>query len=196
VTITCRTIAAALFAAPALLAAQASSPPPIAEQIAAAVQPLPAAMRDGAMVLGYKTGTKLEVIRAGNNGMRCLALYVVRPDFHVACYHDGLEPFMLRGRELREQGVAKVDSVRDADVAAGKVKMPSYGALYSLTGKKETWNPATSAITGAQPLAVIYMPFATTATTGLPSTMVRGTPWLMGAGTSKAHVMIIGTMGQ
>jgi hypothetical protein len=26
--------------------------------------------------------------------------------------------------------------------------------------------------------------------------MVRGGPWLMGAGTPKAHVMIIGTMGQ
>jgi hypothetical protein len=196
VIITTRVAAAMFVMAPALLSAQTAAPPPVAEQIAAAVQPLPAAMRDGATVLGYKTGTKLEVIRPGTNGMHCLALYVVRPDFHVACYHEGLEPFMLRGRELREKGVAKADSVRDAEVVAGKLKMPSYGALYQLTGKKETWNPTTGVITGAQPVAVIYMPFATTATTGLPSSMVRGGPWLMGAGTPKAHVMIIGTMGQ
>src|SRR5688572_28624775 len=142
---------------PAVVSAQSAAPPPVAEQIAASVQPLPAAMRDGATVLGYKTGTKLEVIRPGTNGMRCLALYVTRPDFHVACYHEGLEPFMLRGRELREQGVTnlrQIDSTRFAEITSGKLKMPAQGMLYTLTGKKDTFNPATGAITGAQMLAV------------------------------------------
>src|SRR5262245_36339349 len=97
-----------LLMAPIALNAQAAAPPPAAEQIAAAVQALPATLRDAATVMGYKAGTKLEVLRPGTNGMRCLALYVTRPDFHVACYHDGLEPFMARGRELREQGVTNI----------------------------------------------------------------------------------------
>jgi hypothetical protein len=193
-----RIAVAALAVAPTLLAAQAAPPPPVAQQIAAAVQPLPAPMRDGATVLGYKTGTKLEVIREGTNGMRCLALYVVRPDFHVACYHDGLEAFMARGRELRDGGMTnarQVDSTRFAEITSGKLKMPAQGALYTLTGRKDTFNPATGAITGAQQLTVLYIPFATTATTGLPSTGSAGGPWLMNAGTAKAHVMMVGTMG-
>lgn len=184
--------------APVLLAAQAA-PPPVAQQIAAAVQTLPAAMRDGATVLGYKSGTKLEVIREGNNGMRCLALYVVRADFHVACYHEGLEAFMARGRELRENGITnarQVDSTRFGEIASGKLKMPAQGALYTLTGKKDAFNAATGAITGAQQLTVLYVPFATTATTGLPSSGSAGGPWLMNPGTAKAHVMMVGTMGQ
>jgi hypothetical protein len=195
-----RLLAALLAAAPSILSAQTAAPPPVEQQIAAAVQALPVDMRNGATVMGYKTGTKLEVIRAGNNGMRCLALYVVQPRFHVACYHDGLEAFMARGRELRDQGITdqnKVDSVRFAEITSGKLKMPAHGALYTLTGKTEGWNPATGTITAATPLAVLYMPFATPATTGISGAPGKpGTPWMMNPGTAKAHVMIVGTMGQ
>jgi hypothetical protein len=186
-------------ASPSILAAQTAAPPPAAQQIAAAVQALPADMREGAAVLGYKSGARLEVLRPGTNGMRCLALYVVRPDFHVACYHDTLEPFMLRGRDLRDGGMTsarQVDSVRFAEIESGKLKMPPQAMLYTLTGKKEVFNAATGAITGAQPLAVLYIPFATTATTGLSSSGRGGSPFLMNAGTAKAHVMIVGSMGQ
>ena len=194
-----RVTAAVLAVAPSMLAAQNAAPPPVAQQIAAAVHALPAAMRDSATVMGYRTGTRLEVIRPGTNGMRCLALYVTRPDFHVACYHDSLEPFMARGRELREGGMTnarQVDSARFAEIGSGKLKMPAQGMLYTLTGKKETFNAATGAITGAQLLAVLYIPNATTASTGLPTSGGGGGPWLMNAGTPKAHVMIIGSMGQ
>lgn len=187
-------IAAITLAAP--LAAQ-TSPPPVAEQLAAAVLPLPADQRAGAKVLGYKTAGKLETIREGTNGMICLALYVTRPDFHVACYHQGLEPFMARGRELRAQGVAaaRVDSIRSAEVKSGKLKMPAQGVLYQLTGKKAGWDAANRQATGASSLTVLYIPFATAESTGLstkPST--DGSPWLMEPGTAKAHVMMMGGM--
>ena len=187
-------ISAAAFASPA----GAQSPlPPVAEQMAAAVLALPAELRAGASILGYRTAGKLEELRPGTNGLTCLALYVTRPDFHVACYHKGLEPFMARGRELREQGVRGngVDSVRFKEIAEGKLKMPKYGALYSLTGKKEAWDPAKGVVTGARPLAVVYVPFATAEETGL-STQPKSTsePWLMFPGTAKAHIMLMGTM--
>lgn len=159
--------------------------------------PLPPELRAGATVMGYRTAGKLEVLQKGTNGMNCLALYVARPDFHVACYHESLEPFMARGRELRDQGVTgtRVDSVRFKEIADGKLKMPSQGALYSLSGKKEAWDPATGTVKGATPLAVIYMPFATTATMGLTSKpQPPGQPWLMFPGTAKAHVMLVGSM--
>ena len=192
-----RRFTAALLLACAPLAAQAQSLPPVAEQVTAAVLPLPAELRAGATVMGYRTAGKLEVLQRGTNGMNCLALYVTRPDFHVACYHESLEPFMARGRELRDQGVTgtRVDTVRFKEIADGKLKMPAQGALYSLSGKKEVWDPAAGTVKGAATLAVIYMPFATTATTGVSSKpQGPGQPWLMFPGTPKAHVMLIGSM--
>ena len=188
-------IAAATLAAPAH--AQ-SALPPVDEQMAAAVLALPSELRAGASILGYRTAGKLEELRPGTNGLTCLALYVTRPDFHVACYHKGLEAFMARGRALREQGVRghDVDSVRYKEIAAGTLKMPKYGALYSLTGKKEVWDPVKRAVaSGAMPLAVVYVPFATAEETGLSTQPKRTSePWLMFPGTAKAHIMLVGTM--
>ena len=105
---------------------------------------------------------------------------------------------MGRGRQLREQGVTgnRVDSVRYREITDGKLKMPAAGALYSITGKKEAWNAAARTVTGANPLAVIYVPFATAESTGLstvPSSK-PGVPWLMFPGTPKAHIMLSGSM--
>ena len=190
---------AVLAALPLALAAQAPTGPipPAAEQIAAAVLPLPTDLRADATVLGYKTAGKLEVLRQGKNGMRCLALYVTRPNFHVACYHDSLEPFMARGREIRDKGITNqttVDSIRFAEIASGKLKMPAHAALYSLTGDKKGWDPATGKVTGATPLGVVYMPFATAENVGLSANPKTVGPWIMFPGTAKAHVMIVGSM--
>ncbi len=170
--------------------------PPADQQIAAAVLPLPTEMRAGATVMGYKEPGKLVVLREGKNGMHCLALYVTRPDFHVACYHKGLEPLMARGRELRAQGVtgAKVDSVRFAEIKSGKLKMPAQGSLYTITAAKEAFNAATNVVTGAGVLTVLYIPGATPESTGISATPRADGPWLMFPGTPKAHVMIAGKM--
>ena len=191
-----RFVALALCAASPAFGQAGTAIPPVAEQMAAAVLPLPAEMRDGAMIMGYKVKDKLEVLRPGTNSMICLALYPSRPDFHVACYHKGLEAFMARGRELRAEGVTgnKVDEVRFKEIADGKLKMPKQGALYSITGKKEDWNPKTGAVTAVAPLAVIYMPFATTEETGISAVPQKSGPWMMFPGTAKAHLMLAGSM--
>ena len=194
-----RPLAVALIATilPGVAQAQAVAVPPAAEQIAAAVLPLSPELRDGATVMGYKSKDKLEVLREGKNGMICLALYVTRPDFHVACYHKGLEPFMARGRELRTQGITKpeaVDSARFAEIKSGKLKMPAQGALFSLTGKKEQFDPKTNKVTGIAPLGVVYVPFATPESIGISANPSMGGPFLMFPGTPKAHIMIMGKM--
>ena len=191
------TIPIALHAQGAAQGAAQASIPPADEQIAAAVLPLPGEMRASATVMGYRTAGKLEVLREGKNGMHCLALYVTRQDFHVACYHDSLEPFMARGRELREKGVtaqAAVDSVRFAEIKSGRLKMPAAGALYSLTGPRTGWDATKRTMAGANPLGVIYMPFATPETTGISANPATKGPWLMFPGTAKAHVMVAGGM--
>lgn len=179
------------------LAAEAqTATPSVEQQIATAVLPLPADLRAGATVMGFRDGKTLVTLREGTNGMNCLALYVTRPDFHVACYHKGLEPFMARGRALRDEGVkgAEVDSVRFREIRSGALKLPAQGALYSLTAKKEQFDPATGKLSGANALAVVYVPFATPESTGLSAKPVASGPWLMFPGTPKAHIMMVGSM--
>ena len=186
-------VASVVLALP--LGAQSGTVPPVDEQVAVAVLPLPADMRAAATVMGYRTKGKLEVLRAGTNGMNCLALYVVREDFHVACYAASLEPFMLRGRQLREEGVKNVDSVRFKEIADGKLKMPKQGALYSITAPRDKFDAKARQVSGVAPLAVIYVPGATAAETGISAVPQKdGGPWLMFPGTAKAHVMLTGKM--
>jgi hypothetical protein len=137
------TCAALLSFAGATLGAQ--TPPPVAEQITAAVQALPKELRDGAGVMGYKSAGKLEWLRPTKNGMMCLADDPAEEQFHVSCYHDSMDPFMARGRALRDSGVkgAQVDTVRFAEVKAGKIKMPTApSSLYQSVGHGEAGEPA------------------------------------------------------
>src|SRR5436190_18919378 len=90
--------------------AQQKELPTVEQQIATSVMALPESFRADATVMGWKTqGGKLEVLRPGTNGMNCLAQFAVEKRFHISCYHEGLEPFMLRGRQLREQGITAAD---------------------------------------------------------------------------------------
>lgn len=179
------------------LEAQPLLVPQVATQIAAATLPLPPAMRSGATVRGYRTATRLEVLRQGSNGMTCLAHNPADVDrFHVACYHDSLEPFMARGRVLRAQGVStsQIDTVRFSEVASGKLKMPVSGALYSLTGPVGDFDAAKIAAPKSRLLFVVYLPGATEASTGLSTIPLVGQPWLMLPGTPKAHIMFVQKM--
>ncbi len=186
---------------PATLAAQATqaggtaaaAPLPDAQQIAAAVLALPTEFRDDARVLGYHAGSpQLVSLRAGKGPFTCLATNPAEPRFHVACYHESLEPFMARGRELRAQGVAdnKVDTVRFAEVKSGKIVMPKQAALYQIFGPPGSFDPATGTVKGATPLFIIYMPGATAASTGLSPKPSDSAPWIMFPGTPKAHLML------
>jgi hypothetical protein len=169
---------------------EAQTPPPAAEQIAAATLALPKEMREGAGVMGYRTAGKLELLRAGKNGMLCLADDPAEEQFHVSCYADTMEPFMARGRALRAQGVkgAQVDTVRFAEVKSGKIKMPTAAAaLYQIFG--ESYDAASGTVKGGRNLFVVYVPFATAASTGLSTVPSDSKPWLMLPGTPKAHIM-------
>lgn len=172
--------------------------PTVDQQIATAVLALPENMRANATVMGWKTqGGKLEVLRQGTNGMNCLAQFAVEKNFHISCYHDGMEPFMLRGRQLRDEGITappKVDSIRYKEVAEGKIKMPVSGALYQLFGSDSSWNATTGKLSGVRSLFVMYIPGATAQSTGLTTAPRQDGPWLMFPGTPKAHIMISGSM--
>jgi hypothetical protein len=177
-------------------AAQAQAAPAVpssAQQIAAAVLSLPPEFRADARVLGYRAGTPgLVPLREGTGAFTCLASDPAAKEFHVACYHKSLEPFMARGRALRASGVKgdQVDTVRFAEVRAKKLAVPTHPAsLYQLFGPPDAFDAATGTAPKAQALYIVYMPNATVASTGLSAKPAEGTMWLMFPGTPKAHIM-------
>jgi hypothetical protein len=191
---------------PSALLSQASKPatavvqPALTEsqQIASALLALPAQFRESARVLGYKQGSnELVPLREGGTGRGAFICLATPPgkSFHVACYQNTLEPFMRRGRELRAQGVKddQVDTVRFAEVKSGKLAMPKGSAsMYQIFGG--VYDPAKGTVDGGRPLFVMYMPGATTASTGLSDKPVDNGPWLMLPGTPKAHMMLVPRM--
>jgi hypothetical protein len=166
-------------------------------QVAAAVLALPATMRDSATVLGYRDAGSLIELRRGTNGMICLADNPADSTFHVACYHESLEPFMARGRALRASGVTgeQVDTVRFREIRAGTLTMPAGpAALHSLSGPAGSWNADSNTVTSGRALYVVYIPFATPESTGIPAVPAPNQPWLMFPGTPKAHIMFVPRM--
>jgi hypothetical protein len=126
-----RCAAVMLVCLPAIAAAQATPGTllPPAQQVAAAVAAAPAELRDGAAVLGYREKGKLVTLREGKNDMVCLADDPSIEQFHVACYHKALEPFMARGRSLRAEGVKgeQVDTVRFKEFVDAVGAVYAYG---------------------------------------------------------------------
>ena len=172
---------------------QAQSPPSAEEQIAATVKAAPAPMRDAATVLGYDDNMELTTLREGDGTLVCLASDPAADAFHASCYHNALEPFMKRGRELRRQGHsgAAVDSIRRAEIEDGTLSYPERPtALYNLSG--DAYDAAADSVQNASRLRVLYVPYATAETTGLP-TQPQGGPWLMAPGEPWAHVMMTGS---
>lgn len=172
-------------------ASVAAEPSDAEAQLAAAIQAAPDDRRDGARVLGWTAEGKVVELRAGSNDLVCLAAMPGAPQWSVACYHESLEPFMARGRELLAQGIEgqeRID-IREKEIAEGKLQMPREPrTLYVLHGSG--FDAEAGEVTDAYLRWVIYTPFATAESTGLTTRPVPGAPWLMAPGTAGAHVMI------
>lgn len=173
----------------------AQSPIPSAPvQIQTAVMAAPAAKRDAASVIGYNEKGSFVLLRKGTNEMICLADDPKIPGLSVASYHEDLEPFMKRGRDLKMAGKTpkEVSDIRDEEAKSGKLMMPKQPtSLYVYTAKAENYDPITGSVKEGYLRYVIYIPYATAESTGLPlKPDVPGMPWLMDPGTHRAHIMI------
>ena len=198
-----RPFAAVLLVAARLGAQEGAAPPPpkprlpaVAEQIAAALQAAPEDRRAGATVLGYTRldpASAVSVLRQGTNDLVCLADDPRDDRFSVACYHESLEPFMRRGRELAAAGITGEERMkrRFQEADAGTLAMPKVPAtLYVLTGKG--FDVAAGKVSEPYLRYVVYTPWATAESTGLPTSPTGpGGPWIMFPGTAGAHIMIV-----
>ena len=99
---------------------------------------------------------------------------------------------MTRGRELRAEGINGKDlfNRREQEAKSGQLKMPETpSTLHVLTGS--SFSADSMEVVDAYYRYVVYIPFATVESTGLPSKpRAPGEPWIMDPGTHRAHIMI------
>jgi hypothetical protein len=168
--------------------AQVSNPE---AQITSAVQAAPEGRREQATVIGFDDAGVSVTLREGTNDIVCLADYPLDDGWSTACYHNSLEPYMARGRQMREEGVegqARLQRRWD-EIEAGTLDFPmTPTTLHVLHG--EGFDPATGEVTNPYLRWVIYMPNATAETTGMQVEPSDHAPWLMFEGTIGAHLMI------
>jgi hypothetical protein len=163
-------------------------------QIKTAVLAAPEDKRDGAMVYGYNAKGEFVMLRKGTNEFVCITDDPKASGFNVSCYHKDLEPFMARGRELKAQGKSfqEIFDIREVEVKSGKLFMPKQATnLQVFSAPSENYNAETGEVTKGNFRYVVYIPWATAESTGLPlKPEAPGMPWIMDPGTHRAHIMI------
>ncbi|MBD1395704.1 hypothetical protein H9Q13_00870 [Pontibacter sp. JH31] len=192
-----RKILTLLFALLAGYGAQAQGTIPSSEaQIKSAVLAAPADKREGATVLGYNQKGEFVTLRKGSNELICLADDPKQKGFSVSCYHRDLEPFMARGRELRKAGKSseEIFETREKEAKSGQLRMPKQPtSLFVYTASEEDADMKTGEVKNGYLRYVVYIPWATAESTGLPLKPDAGAdamPWIMYPGTHGAHIMI------
>lgn len=174
-----------------LVAGQLAAEIPTADrQIELAVLAAPVAEREACTVLGYDAAGNLVTLREGTNGLICLADDPTKDGFSAACYSAGLEDYMQRGRDLRAEGkdFQEVFDIREEEVKSGQLTIPMNSILNVLTGQ---FNTETGELEDTYQRYVVYIPFATPETTGIPLVpSTPGGPWIMNPGTHRSHIMI------
>ena len=162
--------------------------------IATALMAAPEESRANATVIGYNMAGEFVTLKEGSNEFICLADDPKKDGFSAACYHKNLEPFMARGRALKAEGKTfqEIFDIREAEAKSGKLDMGGLGStLHIYFGPETQYNPETSKVKNAKYRYVVYMPFATAESTGLPEVPIAPNhPWIMNPGTHRAHIMI------
>ena len=177
----------------AAVCAQSTVPTPDA-QIKTAVLAAPEDQRAAASVYGYDEQGQLVTLREGSNELICLADDPAKEGFSASCYHRDLEPFMERGRQLKEEGKSaqEIFDTREEEVKAGTLKMPEEPTtLFVYSASADKYNADAGEVTDGSFRYVVYIPYATSESTGLPlKPEAPGMPWIMDHGTHHAHIMI------
>jgi hypothetical protein len=168
--------------------------------IATALMSAPEESRAESKVIGYNMAGEFVTFKEGSNQFICLTDDPKKKGFNAACYHKDLEPFMARGRALKKEGKKhkEIFDIREEEAKAGTLDMGKSGsALHIYFGPEARYDPATAEVADAKYRYVVYMPWATAASTGLPESPIAANhPWIMNPGTHRAHIMISPLKGE
>jgi len=158
-----------------------------ADPVTQATLPLPQDLRAGATVYTYDESGARKVLRQGTNQIECMPRGA---DGFTWCYNKSGGPrrdfaARLRAEKKTDKEIAEAMA---AATKAGTIKPTEFGTMsYRLYGKPDR----------IQLLWVLSVPNATPESIGVTTASaredaleLRGTPWLMLAGTPGAHIMI------
>tara|TARA_R110000751_G_scaffold158542_3_gene264196 strand:+ start:831 stop:1508 length:678 start_codon:yes stop_codon:yes gene_type:complete len=164
-----------------------------ADLIATELMAAPEESRSECKVIGYNMAGEFVTLKEGNNEFIVLADDPNKNGFSAACYHKDLDPFMARGRALKAEGKThqEIFDIREEEMKSGALNITTGATLHIYFGSKTEYDPKTSKVDGAKMRYVVYMPFATSESTGLPEApLASNHPWIMNPGTHRAHIMI------
>ena len=168
-----------------------SGTPPMAsstetDKAAAAVLAAPAALRAGATVVDYDEYGDRHILRQGTNTLVCEPDDPNTEGFTAWCYQEGHVPRVNFEKQVAASSNERAEVFRQRvqAVEAGKIPLPVAGQMqYILSG-----DSLGNATRRGQ---VARLPYATSASTGLPEERSHDGIWLMQAGTNRAHIMIM-----
>jgi hypothetical protein len=202
-------LAFALFSAGCFtpLVTRAQTSPDAATKIAIAVLPLPKEMRDSATVIDVVGGGNVDTLRKGTSDMVCAYHPPAVPQnsktaekvLTLGCYHEAVSKLTIRANAIRRELTAAgkpadnkaVNAQVDAEIKSGKLKLapgPTIG--FRMAGPVDAFNPAGIVSPAVQTWQMVIIPYATGTSLSLPEAESGGMPWVMGAGTFMAHIMI------
>ena len=164
--------------------AQAQAP---TDAIAKALSALPAALRDGAGVIKWKSDFTYDTLKKGTNGLVCYdrSGFPEQQPFSIEC--TSIANLDRAAQNLKYEALgdkAKTEAALTALEKDGTRVKPEFGSVwYHLAGADREH---------ANPHMTIAVPGATTQSLGLPDNNKQGGVWIMNAGTTTAHLMVPG----
>lgn len=155
----------------------------------AALAAAPPNMRDGAMVIKWKADGTYDTLRPGTNTLVCYdqSGEPSEQPFSSQCTAVGNLDRVKQNKqyEAKEPDRAKREAALAELEKAGTRVKPVFGSVfYTVSGKDQA---------SARRHVTIAVPGATTASLGLPDNGKSGGAWIMGAGTTGAHIMTPGS---
>ena len=172
-----------------------SAPPPLSLEAGAsqadvdkALLAAPAAVRDQATVIKWKSDFTYDTLRKGTNGLVCYdrSGYPLQQPFSVQCTSAANLSREAQNLKAEASGDrSKSEAMLKALEQDGTRAKPAFGSVwYHLSG------PDRDHVSPHQ--MTVAVPGATEASLGLPEKRRETGAWIMNAGTSTAHIMIPG----
>lgn len=156
-------------------------------EIDRALAAAPAPLKADATVIKWKSDGTYDTLKKGTNRLVCYdrSNEAGRPAFAVQCTSVGNLDRVAQNRKFEQiaDRAERQKALDEAEKAGTRVK-PEYGSVfYMMNGPDQA---------SARVHATVALPGATSASTGLPDNNKQGGAWIMGAGTSTAHLMTPG----
>ena len=156
--------------------------------IESVLETAPSRARAGAAVIKWNDDYTYETLKEGTNPIVCYdrSSERDRQPFAVQCTSKANLARVAQNRRFRAEtnNTQEERAMVAAAAASGMRVAPEYGSAWFSTNGADQQSARTH--------TTFSVPEATTESTGLPENGRAGGAWIMGAGTSEAHIMIPG----